>query len=87
MANHKSALKRQRQSIKRRDRNRLVKVSVRTAIKRANKAIENGDKDAADAVNAAESVIAKAGTKGIYHQKTASRHISRLRQRLNKASA
>ncbi|MEE2789953.1 MAG: 30S ribosomal protein S20, partial [Myxococcota bacterium] len=47
MANHKSALKRIRQTVKRRARNRHILTSMRTQLKRVRAAIEAGDLDAA----------------------------------------
>jgi small subunit ribosomal protein S20 len=44
MANIKSARKRARQAIERRDHNMSLRTAVRTAIKNAKKAIAGGDK-------------------------------------------
>lgn len=87
MANHKSAEKRHRQSLKRRLRNRNVKASVRTAIKKTRLAVEKKDPSAPALLQAAERAIAKAAAKGVYHKKTASRYISRLALLVNKTSA
>ena len=46
MATHDSAIKRHRQSLKRRHRNRLIKGNVRAAMKRVRAAVEAGDKNA-----------------------------------------
>lgn len=79
MANLKSAIKRNRQSIKRRDRNREVRSAVRAAIKDARTAADSGDKKkAAEALKKAEKLIAKASNKKIYHGRNASRKVSRL---------
>ena len=79
MANLKSAIKRNRQSIKRRDRNRIVRTAVRTAIKDARVAAESGDKAKAnELLKKAEKMIAKAANKKVYHGRNASRKISRL---------
>lgn len=79
MANIKSAIKRNRQSIKRRDRNRETKTAVRSAIKNARVAAEKGDKaKAAEFFKTAEKLIAKAANKRVYHARNASRKISRL---------
>jgi len=79
MANHKSAEKRHRQSLKRRDGNRTLRAAVRTAIRVARNAIEAKDNSAAELIVAAESAISKAATKGLYHKNNASRKISRLK--------
>ena len=79
MANHKSAIKRHRQSLKRRDRNRDARAAVRTAIKKVRALVEAGDQKGAQAsLIEAERSIAKASSKSLYHRKNASRKISRL---------
>ena len=79
MANHVSALKRARQDIKKRDKNRAQKSAMRTAIKRVKAAIAAGDQKAAnEAFSSANSLIARAGRKGILHANTAARAVSRL---------
>lgn len=78
MANHKSAEKRHRQSLKRRDRNRMAKSGFRTAIKKAKSAVESKDANAKELLRQAEKAIAKAANKGIVHKKSAARRISRL---------
>lgn len=79
MANLKSAIKRNRQSLKRRDRNREVRSAVRAAIKDARVAAEGGDKAKAnEALKKAEKLIAKAANKKVYHGRNASRKVSRL---------
>jgi small subunit ribosomal protein S20 len=86
MANHKSAIKRHRQSLKRRDRNRDVRANVRTAIKKVRALIEKGDETGAKAsLLEAEKTIAKASAKGLYHKKNASRKISRLTKLVSKS--
>jgi small subunit ribosomal protein S20 len=83
MANHKSAEKRHRQSLKRRDRNRATKGAIRTNVKNAKAAISLGSEDknnAQELLRKAESSLASAAAKGILHQKTASRKIKRLAQ-------
>ena len=79
MANHKSAIKRNKQNIKRRLRNRMAKTTVRTAVKKTQQALEGGDLKSAQALlGVAERLIAKAAAKGIYHKRNAARKISRL---------
>jgi small subunit ribosomal protein S20 len=84
MANHKSAIKRHRQSIKRRDANRTVRSSVRTAIKKA-EASTPGAK-AKELANSAESLMAKAVKKGIFHKATLARKVSRMQKKANAGS-
>lgn len=79
MANHPSAEKRNRQRIKRTDRNRAVTSSVRTLVKRVRTALHAKDKAAAStALKAATVALDKAASKGVFHPKAASRTIARL---------
>ncbi|MBZ0274317.1 30S ribosomal protein S20 [bacterium] len=88
MANHESAVKRHRQSEKRRAANRQERSTVRTLAKQAADAIESGDaKAAADALRVAESRVAKAASKGILKKKTASRKISRMARKVHRLSS
>ena len=85
MANHKSALKRNRQSLIRRDRNRANRTKVKTAEKKIDAAIEvESVEQAQEALVAAVPIIERAAVKGAFHKKTASRKVSRLTQRVNK---
>lgn len=84
MANHKSALKRHRQSLKRRDRNRATTTRIKTSVKAVRSAVEAQDKDAAQAaLSDAAKVLDKAACKRIIHQRQAARRISRLQQAVN----
>lgn len=85
MANIKSAIKRIRQSEKRRVRNRAVRSRMRTFVKQANTAIVAGEEDAAEAVRAAISELDRAARKGVIHPNNAARHKSRLMKKLNAA--
>lgn len=86
MANHKSAIKRHRQSLKRRDRNRSAKAAVRTAVKNASAAAVSGNKTEAETLaRSAESLMAKASKKGLFHKATLARKISRLQAQVQKA--
>ena len=85
MANIKSAKKRILVNKTKADRNKSIKSSVKTAIKKVNAAIEANDKDAAaKALVAATATIDKATSKGVYHKNTASRKVSRLAHAVNK---
>ena len=83
MAIHPSAEKRNRQTTKRRLRNRVARGHMRTAIKAAYKAIEEGNKDEAGKLTSeAVRLIDRAYGKGIIKRNTASRLVSKLtRQR------
>lgn len=84
MANIKSAKKRILVNRTKADRNKAIKSSVKTAIKKVYAAIEANDKAAAnEALVAAISAIDKACTKGVYHKNTASRKVSRMTKAVN----
>jgi small subunit ribosomal protein S20 len=86
MANHPSALKRHRQSLKRRQRNRDAKSTIRTTLKKVTQLLESGDKEAAAAhARLATKLFDKAAVHGVLHKKNAARSISRLQARLNAA--
>jgi len=87
LASIKSAIKRHKQSLKRRARNRHVRSTVKTAVKNLRAAVAEGAPDqAAGLLKTAASVIARAGSKGVLHRKTASRKISRLARAVHKAA-
>jgi len=84
LATHKSAEKRDRQSVKRRERNIAAKSAIKTKIKAVLSAAETKDKEAsAKALKIAIPALAKAAGKGVLHKKNASRKISRLTKRIN----
>jgi small subunit ribosomal protein S20 len=85
LANHKSALKRNKQSLVRRDRNRVNRSRIKTVVKRIEAAIEVEDsvEKAREALVAAVPIIERAAFKGAYHKKTASRKVSRLTKKVN----
>lgn len=79
MANIKSARKRAKQAIERRDHNMRLRTAVRTAIKNLKKAVAAGDKKAAaDELSKSVSVIDRVVAKGVLHANAANRHKSRL---------
>jgi small subunit ribosomal protein S20 len=82
-----SAVKRHKQSLKRRARNRHVRSTVKSAVKEVRTVIEEGGEKGAELLRNAASVIARAGSKGVLHRKTASRKISRLAKAVHKATA
>jgi len=83
LANIKSQIKRNRQNLKRRSRNRVYRGSARTFVKKARLAIENGDVDAARAATIqAVSALDKAAEKGVLHKNNASRRKGRLMKQL-----
>lgn len=79
MANHPSSEKRNRQRIVRTARNRAVTSAVRSVVKRVRAAIETKDGAAAKkALVDATVALGRAASKGVFHQKAASRMVSRL---------
>jgi small subunit ribosomal protein S20 len=79
MANIKSARKRARQAVGRREHNMSLRTEVRTAIKNAKKAITAGKPaDAAKALQASQRIIDRVVAKGILHRNAGDRHKSRL---------
>jgi small subunit ribosomal protein S20 len=87
MANIKSAEKRNRQAPKRAARNRIMRGSTRTAVKKARTAIESNDPTTAEAIQVAIQTLDRAATKGVIHKNNAARRKSRLMQALNKMNA
>ncbi|MEX2144044.1 MAG: 30S ribosomal protein S20 [Anaerolineales bacterium] len=79
MANIKSAIKRNRQNAKLRERNTLFRGSARTFVKKANLALQSGDVDAARAATQlAASALDKAASKGVIHKNNAARRKSAI---------
>ena len=84
----KSALKANRQNIKRREQNRQMRSRLRTALKAIRASRDADDVDGAKAaLNQTVSIVDKMATKGIIHHNTAGRYKSRLSARLTKSSA
>ncbi|MBJ21710.1 MAG: 30S ribosomal protein S20 [bacterium] len=84
MANHKSALKRIRQSETRRKRNQHIRTQMRTMVKRCRDALDAGDAaTASEAFKVAEREIRRAATKGIIPKTRADRSVGRLARALN----
>ncbi len=79
MANTNSARKAARQSQHRRAHNIGLRSELRTAIKNVRKAIESGDKTAAQKVfRESMSVVDRIADKDIIHKNKAARHKSQL---------
>jgi small subunit ribosomal protein S20 len=80
LANHKSAKKRAKQAIGRRQRNREGISETRTAIKKFRVAI--GENQSQDIIKGlfvtAQAALARAGQRGLIHRNNAARKISRL---------
>jgi len=88
VANHASAIKRQKQSVKRNARNRAARTRVKNVVKAVRAAIKNNDKAAAEAaLVTATSVVSKIAGKGVIHWKNAARKVSRLAKAVNAIEA
>jgi len=85
MPNIKSAKKRVIVNGRRADRNKSRNTALKTAIKKANAAIDNGSADKEALVNAAVKKIDQACAKGLIHKNNAARKKSALVCKLNKA--
>ena len=84
MANIKSAKKRILVNRTKADRNKAIKSSVKTAIKKVYAVIESGDKAAAaEELKAATKTIEMAASKGVYHKNNAARKVSRISKAVN----
>jgi small subunit ribosomal protein S20 len=82
---HPSAEKRHRQSLKRAERNRVVKTRARTLAKTAAEKIASSDETAArDALKQATKVLYKAASKGTIHRNTVRRKVARLSKSLHR---
>jgi small subunit ribosomal protein S20 len=83
----KSALKANRQNIKRREQNRQMRSKLRTALKAIRASIQSKDLEGAKAlVGPTVSIVDKMATKGIIHRNTAGRYKSRLAARVSKSA-
>ena len=88
MASHKSAIKRQKQALKKQEKNRSVKSMLKTLAKKVEQAVEEKSADTAkDALVKAMKAYDKAASAGIIHRTTASRKISRLSTKVGKMGA
>ena len=85
MPTTKSAKKRLRQSIARKQQNRTVKSSLKTQVRKVREAAEAGDIQKADAeYREAAKKLDRAGAHGIVHRNEAARTKSRLQHLIKK---
>ena len=82
MANIKSAKKRVKVSKIRNERNKARNSALKTAIKKANAAIESNASDKEVLVRAAVKKIDQAAAKGLIHKNNAARKVSALSSKL-----
>lgn len=82
---NKSALKANRQNIKRREHNRALRARLRTGLKSIRKNLDVKNVEGAKkALQTLQSLVDKMATKGIIHKNTASRYKSRLAAKISK---
>src|SRR5689334_17427340 len=82
VANIKSQIKRNRQNEQARQRNKAVKSSLKTSVRRFREAAEAGDADAALArMRAAARMLDKAVSKGVIHKNQAANRKSAIARR------
>ncbi len=86
MANIKSAKKRAKQTITKRQKNLRRKTALKTAVKKVLTAVEAGSdvKDAKALLRDAEAQLSRAKGKRVIHKNTARRKVSRLAKRVAK---
>ena len=83
----KSALKANRQNVKRREHNRGMRSNLRSALKAIRAALDGKDLDAAKAaLSKTVSIVDKMAAKGIIHRNTAGRYKSRLAAHVTRVS-
>jgi small subunit ribosomal protein S20 len=88
VANHPSALKRHRQSEKRRLRNRAIKTRLRHLVREVRAAVSTRNADAAAKTLAnATRALDKAVTKGVLHRNNAARRVARLSHAVSQLQA
>jgi small subunit ribosomal protein S20 len=87
VANIKSQIKRNRQTIKRQARNKAVRSELRTRTKRAVNAIDEGGEDGDEALRLAVKRIDKAAAKGVIHKNQAANRKARLMRRASAKAA
>jgi len=83
LPNIKSAKKRVKVSEKKNLRNRMAKSAMKTVVKKFEAAVATGTAD----INAVQSALDKAVTKGVMSKNAANRKKARLAKRLSKAQA
>jgi small subunit ribosomal protein S20 len=88
VANIKSQIKRNRQNEKRRVRNKSVKSSLKTAIRKFNEASEAGDAETATTLmRDASRKLDQAVSKGVIHKNQAANRKSAIAKRLQSLAA
>ena len=86
MPNIKSAKKRVLVNATKAAQNKSANSALKTAIKKANAAIESGDANQAEAVKVAVKKLDQAAAKGLLHKNNAAHKKSQLVNKLNKSN-
>lgn len=88
MAHHQSAKKRIRQTARRTEVNRSRLSRIRTYVRKVEEAIASGDKEqAAAAFRDVQPELMRGAKRGVMHQNTVSRKLSRLSRRIKAMNA
>lgn len=88
MANHKSAEKRIRQTVKRTERNRFYRTRLKNITKAVRSAMAEGNTEVAvEALKVANKELHKFVSKGFLHKNNAARRVSRLTKLVNPTNA
>jgi small subunit ribosomal protein S20 len=87
MANHASALKAHRQSLKHRANNRSHRSNLRTALKQFEDQVDSTPVEAKDSLAELYAAIDKSRQKKVISRNAAARQKSRLTKRLNSAAS
>jgi small subunit ribosomal protein S20 len=88
VANIKSQIKRVKTNEKRRQRNKSVRSSVRTAVRKFREAVEAGDAEkATELQKAAAKALDKAASKGVIHKNQAANRKSAMAKRVTPTTA
>jgi small subunit ribosomal protein S20 len=82
LANIKSQIKRNRQNEKARMRNKSVKSSLKTAIRKFHEGVAAGDENAAGLLRDASRKLDKAVSKGVIHKNQAANRKSSIAKKL-----
>jgi ribosomal protein S20 len=88
VANIKSQIKRNRQNEKRRLRNKAVKSSLKTAVRKFRETVEAGDAEQANVLmREASRALDKAASKGVIHKNQAANRKSAIARQLSSLSS
>lgn len=84
MAHHKSAKKRIRQNENRRLRNRHIRTTLRSALKKLEQTVEQQNtEEVKSLLDKTISIVDSAASKGVIHKNKAARHVSRIRRKVS----